>query len=135
ADGADDGEPVRLAGQEGKVLGDEGPGDGGADGAELAADFRRLVRLGVEGVEVTHAAVEEDEDAAFGGRSLRGGERPQAEEVTQSQAGGAEGGALEELAAGESFRRKGGDGPHSSPSGNPLPVVHHAVRGPSTTKP
>ena len=61
---------------------------------------------------MAHAAVKEDEDAAFGGGGLRGGERPQAEEVAQGQASGAEGGALQELTAGGLVEQGSRQRPH-----------------------
>ena len=46
-----------------QMFADADAGNGRADGAVLAANLGRRVRLGVERVEVARAAVEEDEDA------------------------------------------------------------------------
>src|SRR5438445_5911504 len=100
ADGPNDGAAVHLPGHQRKVLGNEYLRGRGTDGGEFAAYFRRLVRLGIQGVEVAHAAVEENEDARIGtGRPLRRRDCPQPQEIPQRQAGRGERAVPQELAA------------------------------------
>jgi hypothetical protein len=62
ADGADEGQPVHARGEARQVFAESQAFHGGRDGAIGAADFRRGVGLGVEGLELAPAAEEEQAD-------------------------------------------------------------------------
>src|SRR5262249_18502850 len=70
------------------------------DRLEFSAEFRRRIRLEIEGVEVRRAAAEVDEDRRFRPRLgidfARGGEL---QVIRQRQPGGAEHACLDEIAA------------------------------------
>src|SRR5262249_54076858 len=86
--------------QQGQMLGDERAGDGGANRGEITADFSRLIRLRIHGVEVTHAAVEEEENARIGGRLFPGSrDGPQVNEARQGSVGCRQQAPRQELSA------------------------------------
>jgi len=71
------------------------------DGAEFAADLRRGVRLHVEGIEMTGAAGEEDDDDRFRAMGRRRGLGARSEDRRQPQAEQTAVTCLQHLAAGQ----------------------------------
>ena len=71
-DGACHGKPVRLLGQQREMFSHQETRSGGADRPKLAANLDRLVGFGIEGVEMTHASVQEEENAGVGFGALGG---------------------------------------------------------------
>src|SRR5262245_2487525 len=119
-DRADHGELVPHAGLERQQFADLDAGDVRRNGLELAADFRRRVRLQVVRVQMRRATQQENVDDGLAGNSSRQGASlgSGAEQVRQSER--TEGPNLEEIAAADAVAEpeslRSGDYPHKQPS-------------------
>src|SRR5260221_12332639 len=92
----------------------------GANGPKLATDLDRLLGLGIEGIEMAHAAVQEDENAGIGFGD-RGSAPGSPEPVGKNRTCGQEA-ALKEAAAREIFRRVNRE-KHASQFTGPCPGI------------
>src|SRR5262245_60564417 len=72
ADATQDGKAMRLGPKQRDLIRETESRHARGSRGEFTADLRRLVRLRIEGVNVTHAAVQKQHDARFGPRSIRG---------------------------------------------------------------